>query len=104
MHSLGLLSTAAWIGTRDPIASRRLDDLRFDLQTAPGVRIAIGEPGGGIAGFRQSHDEAAQARRIAELAARPPGTVTRYSQVALAAIATADPTRPVYSWSASSGV
>ena len=91
VHSLGLLSTAAWIGARNPIASRRLDDLRFDLQAAPGVRIAIGEPGRGIAGFRQSHDEAAQARRVAELAARPPGTVTRYSDVALAAIATADP-------------
>jgi PucR C-terminal helix-turn-helix domain/GGDEF-like domain len=90
VHSLGLLSTAAWIGTRDPVASRQLDDLRFDMQAAPGVRIAIGEPGQGIAGFRQSHDEAVQARRVAELATRPAGTVTRYSRVALAAIATAD--------------
>jgi hypothetical protein len=90
VHSLGLLSTAAWIGTREPVASRQLDDLRFDLQAAPGVRIAIGEPGHGIAGFRQSHDEALQARRIAELAARPAGTVTLYARVALAAIATAD--------------
>ena len=57
---------------------------------APGVRIAIGEPGHGIAGFRQSHNEAVQARRVAELAGRPPGTITRYSRVALAAIATAD--------------
>ena len=55
-----------------------------------GVRIAIGEPGHGIGGFRQSHNEAVQARRVAELAGRPPGTVTRYARVALAAIATAD--------------
>ena len=90
VHSLGVLSTAAWIGTPRSVGSRQLDDLRFDTHTAPGVRIAIGEPGHGITGFRQSHDEAAQARRVAELAARPPGTVTLYSRVALAAIATAD--------------
>ena len=90
VHSLGLLSTAAWIGTGDPVASRQLDDLRFDTHTATGVRVAIGEPGQGIAGFRQSHDEAAHARRVAVLAARPAGTVTRYSRVTLAAIATAD--------------
>ena len=41
------------------------------LHAAPGVRIAIGEPGHGIAGFRQSHNEAIQARRVAELAGRP---------------------------------
>ena len=44
----------------------------------------------GIAGFRQSHNEAAQARRVAELAGRPPGTITRYAGVALAAISIAD--------------
>ena len=90
MQPLGILSIAAWIGTRDAVSSRQLDDLRFDTQAAPGVRIAIGEPGHGIAGFRQSHNEAVQARRVAELAGRPAGTVTRYARVALAAIATAD--------------
>ena len=90
VHPLGILSIAAWIGTHDAVSPRQLDDLRFDMQAAPGVRIAIGEPAHGIAGFRQSHNEAVQARRVAELAARPAGTITRYARVALAAIATAD--------------
>ena len=90
VHPLGILSIAAWIGTHDAVSPRQLDDLRFNVRAAPGVRIAIGEPAHGIAGFRQSHNEAAQARRVAELAARPAGTITRYARVALAAIATAD--------------
>lgn len=60
------------------------------MHTAPGVRIGIGEPAPGIAGFRQSHTEAAEARRIADLAHRPAGTITRYAHVALRAIATSD--------------
>ncbi len=68
----------------------RLDDLRFDAHDAPGVRIAIGEPARGIAGFRQSYNEATHARRVAELAARPPGTITRYARVALTALSTVD--------------
>ena len=90
VHPLGILSIAAWISTHDAVSPRQLDDLRFDTQAAPGVRIATGEPAHGIAGFRQSHNEAVQARRVAELAARPSGTITRYARVALAAIATAD--------------
>ena len=49
-----------------------------------------GRVGHGIAGFRQSHSEAVEARRVAELADRPAGTITRYARVALAAIATVD--------------
>ena len=90
VHPRGILSIAAWIGTHDAVPSRQLDDLRFDTRAATGVRVAIGEPGQGIAGFRQSHNEAMHARRVAELGARPPGTITRYSRVALAAIASAD--------------
>ena len=90
VHPLGVLSIAAWVGTRDEGPSPRSDDLRFDTGSAPGVRIAVGEPAYGIAGFRQSHHEALQARRVAELAGRPAGSVTRYGRVALTAIATAD--------------
>lgn len=90
VHPLGILSVAAWIGAREAVSPRELDDLRLDARDAPGVRIAVGEPGRGIVGFRQSHNEAVQARRVAELAARPPGTVTNYARVALTAIATVD--------------
>ena len=90
LHPLGILSMAAWITTAEAPSARQLDDLRFDMHTASGVRVAIGEPAHGIAGFRQSHIEATEARRVAELAHRPPGTITRYAQVALTAIATSD--------------
>jgi hypothetical protein len=43
VHPLGILSIAAWIGMHDAVSPHQLDDLRFDTQAAPGVRIAIGE-------------------------------------------------------------
>ena len=67
-----------------------LDELRFRTATAPGVRVAIGEPARGIAGFRASHFEALQAQRIARLAGRREGSITRYHDIALRALATAN--------------
>lgn len=90
VHPLGMLSIAAWIGTQEAVPSLQLDDLRVDARVARGVQIAIGEPAPGISGFRRSHSEALQARRVAELAGRPPGTITSYARVALAALATTD--------------
>jgi DNA-binding PucR family transcriptional regulator len=54
------------------------------------VRVALGEPASGIDGFSRSHEEASQARRVASLERRPPGTITRYGQVALRALASAN--------------
>ena len=45
----------------------------------PGFASRSANPRRASSGFRQSHNEAAQARRIAELAGRPPGTITRYA-------------------------
>ena len=90
VHPLGILSSAGWISTHDIASARQLDDVRLNTQAAAGVRIATGEPAHGIVGFRQSYEEAVQARRVAELAARPTGTITRYVRVALPAMATAD--------------
>jgi len=45
----------------------------------------------GLGGFRASHDEAREALRVAELAARPPGTTTSYEGVKVAALCSADP-------------
>ena len=50
------------------------------------VRAAIGTPGGGIEGFRQSHRQALHARRVAG----PSAGVTSYRDVALAALASTD--------------
>jgi DNA-binding PucR family transcriptional regulator len=54
----------------------------------PGVRVAVGEPRHGLPGFRASHDQAAHARRVATLAGRGSGSITRFARVALLAMAT----------------
>ena len=64
--------------------------MRLDTSLGPGARLALGEPARGITGFRDSHRQALHARRVATLARRPPGAVTRYRRVALTAMATAD--------------
>jgi hypothetical protein len=90
IQPLGILSIAAWISTSVAVPSTLLDELRFDSATAPGVRIAIGEPAPGIAGFRTSHIEALEAHRIARLAGHREGSITRYHDIALCALATAN--------------
>jgi len=90
IQPLGILSIAAWVSTSAAVPSRVLDELRFRSATAPGVRIAIGEPAPGIAGFRTSHIEALEAQRIARLAGRREGSITRYDDIALCALATAN--------------
>jgi DNA-binding PucR family transcriptional regulator len=90
VHSLGILSVAAWLGSHSDVPSKVLDELRFRTETAPGVRVAVGEPARGIAGFRATHFEALEAQRIARLANRPVGSVTRYHNVSLRALATVD--------------
>lgn len=86
----GMLVTVAWLGAPAAPDDAALDAVRLDPAAAPGVRVAIGEPGRGAAGFRRSHDQAVQARRIATIAGRRAGTVTRFRRVALAALATVD--------------
>ncbi|MGH3676493.1 MAG: PucR family transcriptional regulator [Mycobacterium sp.] len=90
VHPLGTLSIAAWISTKSSVPSRVLDELRFRTAPAPGVRVAIGEPARGIAGFRDSHFEALQAQRVTRLTGRPEGSVTRFNDVSLRSLATAD--------------
>ena len=51
VQPLGTLSVAAWISTSSEVPSRVLDELRFRTATAPGVRVAIGEPARGIGGI-----------------------------------------------------
>lgn len=90
IQPLGILSIAAWISTSVAVPSRVLDELRFRSATAPGVRVAIGEPAPGIAGFRTSHIEALEAQRIARLAGHREGSITRYDDIALCSLATAN--------------
>ncbi|WP_320668751.1 PucR family transcriptional regulator [Patulibacter defluvii] len=53
-----------------------------------GVSVGLGTPGTGLAGFRRSHREAIEARRVARLAGVPGGRVTRYLDVGVVALAT----------------
>ena len=91
VHPLGLLAVSAWLGRTTPFDTSALDHLRIDPATSPGVRLAVGEPATGLAGFKTSHTEATHVRRVATLARRGPGTVTPFARVALAAMATVDP-------------
>ena len=51
---------------------------------------AFGEIGAGVDGFCRSHRQAMSARRVARLAGARPGTVTRFDDVAITALASVD--------------
>jgi DNA-binding PucR family transcriptional regulator len=90
LHPLGLLHAAGWVSSASPLDVTALDHLVLDAGALPGVRVAVGEPAAGLAGFRSTHHEALDARRVAALSRRGPGTVTRYGLVSLQALASAD--------------
>ncbi len=90
---IGVLAVMGWISRAKPFDADALDAVASEPLAATRVRVAIGEPGAGLAGFRRSHIEATHARRVASLTRRGPGTVTRYSRVELTAIATLDEER-----------
>jgi sugar diacid utilization regulator len=77
-----------WIGKRDGFDAEDLDTLASSGRgmTAPaslsGPRLAIGEPGQGLAGWRLSHHQATTALPIA---VRGPDPVVRYADVAVLA-------------------
>jgi PucR C-terminal helix-turn-helix domain/GGDEF-like domain len=63
-----------------------VDRLAADLTKHGQLRIALGEPGTGLAGFRSSHEEALRARQVAEIDARPSQQLYPHAQVALAGL------------------
>lgn len=91
LHPLGLYAVAGWIALPDgssvesAAARLRLPGAQF-----PGVRLAVGQPAPGLAGFRGTHVEATLARRVATLARRSEGAVTRFAQVELQALVSGD--------------
>jgi DNA-binding PucR family transcriptional regulator len=78
-------TTWGWLRDVSPSA-RALEALRFEAGTA----LALGRPGQGLEGFRRTHQEARQARRVAALR---PAPMTRYEDVALEALAGQDEER-----------
>jgi hypothetical protein len=83
------LCVVGWVGWR---GARRLqlDSLQLDGQAFPTVLAAFGSPAHGVSGFTRSHREALYARRVSQLTRRRPGSVARYDDVALVALASAD--------------
>src|SRR5204862_4817458 len=90
----GARALAGWLTSRRAYAPdllERMDDATCARGLPDEVRVAVGEPGFDLKGFRQTHVDAGHARRVASLAI--PGSVrlTRYRDIAVAAMCTADP-------------
>jgi len=92
-HPTGSLALAAWLSGPRAFPANAMDVV-FDgpqkLHLPDGVRVAMGEPGHGLKGFRRTYIEAGHARRVASLVAPEKGPLTRYRDVAVAALCTAD--------------
>jgi hypothetical protein len=92
-HPTGSLALAAWLSGRRAFPMNAMDvvgDGPQKLRLPDGVRVAMGEPGHGLKGFRRTYIEAGHARRVASLVAPEGGPLTRYRDVAVAALCTAD--------------
>ncbi|WP_205876549.1 PucR family transcriptional regulator [Mycobacterium camsae] len=85
IHPAGSLVAFGWFSRPNAFGT---DDLDAPGPKMPaGVRVAVGEPGYGLRAFRCSHVEASNARRVASLLGARAGTLTRYGDVAVAALA-----------------
>jgi hypothetical protein len=78
---------SGWLGSHEPLPQLPAAD---PPAIGGDARVAFGTSAEGLVGFRRSHDEAMQARRVARLAAAGPGSVTAYADISLVALATAD--------------
>ncbi|MCW3016916.1 MAG: regulatory protein [Solirubrobacterales bacterium] len=77
------------------LASADADPIATTAELVPHLakaraRIAFGEPGLGVDGFRRSHAEALTARRVALLGQRAVGARVRFDDIALTALLTTD--------------
>ncbi|MEV0027970.1 helix-turn-helix domain-containing protein [Nocardia sp. NPDC050793] len=92
VHPLSSLAVAGWVSRHQVLTVADLDAVTGVRTQAvpPGVRVALGEPGRGLEGFRRTHIEADHARRVASLIGPHGGALTRYRDVAVTALATAD--------------
>lgn len=90
-HSTGLRSGVLWVGRDRAFDAETLASACHRLKPADGTRLAFGEPGHGLAGFRRTYFEAGHARRVALLRGTEAPPVSRYADQAVVAMATLDP-------------
>jgi DNA-binding PucR family transcriptional regulator len=90
LEPIGRFAVMGWVSRSRPFTAGALRKAAATPLAAGGVQVAMGEPAMGLPGFRRTHLEATQARRVAARLRRPPGTVTPYLRVELIAIATMD--------------
>ena len=88
---LGARLVAGWIPLGDSVAAPGAGSrIRLDIGLYEPILAAVGTAALGVAGFCDSHRDALNARRVAQLAARRAGSVTRYEDVALTALTSVD--------------
>ncbi|MFB9465565.1 PucR family transcriptional regulator [Streptomyces cinereospinus] len=75
-------SRGAWLDDAVPPAG--------SLPVRDNIRLACGSVGTGVAGFRQTHEEALLAARLAQANPRPDTQVVRYEDIEVAALLSAD--------------
>ncbi len=88
VHPAGSLAVAGWVSRRRPFTPTEVTAPEVSGQ--PGARLALGDPAGGLKGFRRTHLQASHARRVASLIGPHGGPVTHYRDVAVVALASAD--------------
>ncbi len=81
-------SVWAWLGAAD---ARRLAPVIAAKAPPAGVAVAAGAIGYDLDGFRESHRQAVEARRVCGLRDRPPTEVVHYRTVSLIAALSTDP-------------
>lgn len=86
----GSMAITAWLSRSQAFTASELKRMVEEPESPVGVSVAIGEPGWGIGGFRRTHLEASHAHRLASLLGERAPAVTRYRDVAVAALASAD--------------
>ena len=74
----------AWLGRTRPF------EMPERIEAPEGAAVSLGDPAGGIDGFRRSHREARDAHRVA---VRSDASVTRYDEVALESLVADDDER-----------
>ncbi len=89
---LGMRTLVTWVSFNEgqsPDLSV-LSPVRAPEAVAAGVRLAVGEPAPGLAGFRRTYEDALLAQRVARLRERRPGSVTRYEDAVLIGLLSQD--------------